>query len=318
MKAAVIIPVHNRREVTLACLRRLIDDGVPAWAKVIVVDDGSTDGTSAAVARLLPGATILQGTGDWWWTGAIARGMEAAIAAGCGQLVWLNDDTLPAPGTLSRLCAVSAERRAIAGGSCLVPGTTEVVYGGHLRRGFGFAMLPFKPGAIESCDALSGNLVCVPGEVVDRIGLPDALRLPHAMADLDYTLRARRAGVSVLVVHDAVAQAVPNAWDNYASWLCSDVPVTAIWRGLWNKGSYSYLPAQWTFFTRHWGWRGSCHVAWLVAKRLPITLLRCTTTLAWRQRRWGGRSRAWQEEQRLRDALAAGAGDPGTRRAGRD
>ena len=55
---AVIIPVHNRRETTLACLRRLTADGVPAWSRIVVVDDGSTDGTGEAVRVEFPDVEI--------------------------------------------------------------------------------------------------------------------------------------------------------------------------------------------------------------------------------------------------------------------
>jgi len=316
MKTAVIIPAHNRRATTVACVAALVADGVPAWADIVVMDDGSMDDTATAVASVLSTAVIIRGPGDWWWTGAIAKGMEWGLARDTDMFVWLNDDTRPEPGALRRLCAASASHRAITGGVCLIPGTNEVVYGGHRRRGFGFELLPYRPGAIEPCDALSGNLVCVPREVVARIGLPDARKLPHALADLDYTMRAREQSVPVILIHDAVARAVPNAWENYASWLCSDVTVAAIWRGLWDRRSYGYLPAQWTFFTRHWGWAGARHVAWLLIKRVPLTLLHLTTTLAWRQRRWGGRSEAWQEEQRLRRAVAAGAGNSRDRAEG--
>jgi glycosyltransferase involved in cell wall biosynthesis len=305
MKASIIIPAHNRRQVTVECIRALIAERVPTWAEIIVVDDGSSDGTSEAVAKELPAATVIRGTGDWWWTGAIARGMESALARGGDVVVWLNDDTRPHPGSLSLLCAEATKRQAIVGGDCLVPGTTEVANGGNTRRGFGFDLVPRTPQVIDTCDALSGNMVCVPRTVVERIGFPDAHHLPHAFADLDYTLRARQRGVDVLVVHDATASAVPNAWDNYASWLCSDVSLSTVWRGIWTKRSYAYLPAQWVFFTRHWGSRGAIHVLWLLAKRIPITALRCVTTLAWRQRMWGGRSRAWQEEKRLRAAMSS-------------
>ena len=52
LKLASVIPVHNRKEITVNCLKRLhsislSSDEAPtkvAEYKVIVVDDGSTDG----------------------------------------------------------------------------------------------------------------------------------------------------------------------------------------------------------------------------------------------------------------------------------
>lgn len=303
-RAAIIIPVHNRREITLRCLDALMGDGIPAWADIYVVDDGSTDGTAAAVAARLPSAIIVRGNGDWWWGGAIVAGMKAAWPHGTQLFIWLNDDCRPAPGALARLCAAATEHRAIAGGICLLPGSKEAVYGGLERRGFGFVLRPWRPGVVEPCEALCGNLVCVPRFAVERLGFPDAKHFPHAHADLDFTLRAHRSGIPVEVVHDAFAHAAPNAWENHASWLCSDIPVSAIWRSLWDKRSYGYLPSQWTLYVRHWGWRGGVHVTWLLAKRVPVTLLCLVLPLDLRRRFWGRRSKAWQEEQRLRGAIA--------------
>ncbi len=48
---AVVMTCHNRRETTLRCLRELEAQTLPAgWnMRTYLVDDGSTDGTSAAV-----------------------------------------------------------------------------------------------------------------------------------------------------------------------------------------------------------------------------------------------------------------------------
>jgi GT2 family glycosyltransferase len=72
----------------------------------------------------------------------------------------------------------------------------------------------------------------VPIEVFDRIGLPDAARFPMAWGDLDFSLRARRAGIPVLVApqarlfhevgdYDARVAGAPT-WKTYAGWMADD------------------------------------------------------------------------------------------------
>lgn len=310
----LLIPVHNRRATTLTCLRRLREQGVFDWGRVVVIDDGSSDGTAAAVRTEFAEATVIAGDGTLWWTGAIAAGMREAVQTGATFVLWLNDDCAPRPEALRRLRTTAQERQAVVGGTCVLPGSDEVVYGGLRRRGFSFELLRWHPGKVEDCDALSGNLVCLPVDLVRRIGLPDARQLPHGFGDIDYTLRARAAGWPVLVDHGAVAEAVPNSWANYSSWLLSDFPLLEIWRSAWRKGSYGYFPAQLAFFTRHWGARGAVHAVWLLLKRIPIMLLRLVVPQRWLRRLWSDRSRAWQEEQRLRGRLerpAPGEQPPG-------
>jgi GT2 family glycosyltransferase len=70
---------------------------------------------------------------------------------------------------------------------------------------------------------------CVPVDVFDRIGLPDAARFPMAWGDLYFSLRAKRAGIPVLVDpaarlfhevgnYDARVAGAPSA-RQYAGWL---------------------------------------------------------------------------------------------------
>jgi len=67
----IIIPVHNRKSLTLACLKNLKTNGDLQKYQVIVVDDGSSDRTAEEVAENYPEVTILKGDGNLWWTGAI-------------------------------------------------------------------------------------------------------------------------------------------------------------------------------------------------------------------------------------------------------
>lgn len=56
MKASLIIPTYNHKELTRACLTSLNHQIVPEDDdfEVIVIDDGSTDGTESMVAQLSP------------------------------------------------------------------------------------------------------------------------------------------------------------------------------------------------------------------------------------------------------------------------
>lgn len=302
--SAIIIPVHNRRATTLACLRNLAADAVMDWATVIVMDDGSSDGTAEAIRAEFPEVAIRRGDGSWWWTGAIAEGMRWAMAEGAEYLLWLNDDTLPHLGACRRLDQSARETRSIVTGQCYHAPNGLLTYGGLVRTGLSLRLVAAVGDAMRVVDAACGNFVAIPRHVVEDIGLPDATRFPHAHGDTDFTLRARRAGHTIWIDPRATAIARPNALANYTSWLLSDVSLADIWHPLVQRRSYAYAPAHARFLTRHFGWRGAIYWGWTVAKRVPISLLRLATPVSWRRRIWGHRSRVWQEERALHEALS--------------
>jgi hypothetical protein len=81
---AVIMTAHNRREKTLACLRSLMaatEHATDVAYHVFLVDDGSTDGTSEAVAALALPLTIIRGDGDLYWNRGMVRAWESAMPA---------------------------------------------------------------------------------------------------------------------------------------------------------------------------------------------------------------------------------------------
>lgn len=296
----VIVPVHNRRDVTLAGLRHLRAAEPGAWFRVCVVDDGSTDGTGGAVHAEFPEVEILRGNGQLWWTGAICLGLRHALTEGAEFVFWLNDDTLPEPGALAALLEESRRTGGVAGGVSFLPYENEPAYGG-LRETWG-GLVPVAGPGLETvpCAALHGNLVCLPASIVQRIGWPDEARLPHALADLDYTLRAHRAGIPVILVGRARAKAQPNLSLNYRSWLLSDVPMSRWWRELARRGSHMNLRAQAHFRWRHWGIAGLGVCAGMVVRLALVSVLRGIVPLSALRRWYGRRSRSWQHEQRHR------------------
>ena len=60
-ETALVILTWNGRELTLACLRSLAALELPV--QLIIVDNGSTDGTAAAVCAAFPAVTVLE-TGE--------------------------------------------------------------------------------------------------------------------------------------------------------------------------------------------------------------------------------------------------------------
>lgn len=219
MQLAVIMTCHNRRAVTLRCLRSLDAAARRCHAlayRVFLMDDGSTDDTSAAVEALGLPVTILVGPGDLFWNRGMARAWEAAAVTGTryDAYMLLNDDTVLDADALERLVAVERQTggRAVVVGAVRDPDTGALTYGG-VRR-----LSSWHPGRVatvgvhdqpHSVDTFNANCVLVPSAVYASVGTLDPA-YQHGMGDFDYGYRAREHGFQVIVAPGTVGTCARN------------------------------------------------------------------------------------------------------------
>jgi glycosyltransferase involved in cell wall biosynthesis len=197
----IIIPVHNRKNTTLKCLENLQKSGDVQKYYIVVVDDGSTDGTSQAIQSLYPEVTILQGDGNLWWTGGIKKGMEYAYQQGAEYFIWLNDDCLVTEKTLSdsiEFCKKNPNSIVGCQGFEEKDNTT-LAFGGKYQTWKGYNLQVFPKDKVSPCGMLSGNLVIIPRKTIDLIGFPEPNLLPHYGGDTLFLIRARKAGYNLFV-----------------------------------------------------------------------------------------------------------------------
>ncbi len=103
-RLAVVILTWNGREDTLACLRSLEAAGVPSPGDgVVVVDNGSADGTLEAVAERFPWAERIQNGANLGFAGGNNAGLRWALERGYPFVLLLNNDTEVEAGALEAL-----------------------------------------------------------------------------------------------------------------------------------------------------------------------------------------------------------------------
>jgi GT2 family glycosyltransferase len=209
----IVIVTWNVRELTLDCLRSVEATRDELALELIVVDNGSTDGTPEAVRHACPAARVLEPGENL----GFPRANNLALRFARGRhVLFLNPDTVVQPHAL-RACVAALDADATIG----IVGCRLVYPDGRLQRECGRRSYGLRHLATEllylhmllprsrvfghhlmgewdhrddrDVDAVSGAFLMARREVVAALGgLPDDVFMYHE--DLAFCLRAQRAG----------------------------------------------------------------------------------------------------------------------------
>ncbi|NJK93364.1 MAG: glycosyltransferase family 2 protein, partial [Blastochloris sp.] len=199
-----LIPVHNPGNTLRILLEHLTSLPDIALSEVIVIDDGSADGTKEMLIRDFPEVTRLGADGSLFWTGSMALGMQYCLDHQVPIIFWLNHDCRPLPGAAEKLrqAILSDASVGCAAGWCRIAGYPEWPVNPGVLRNRDVGSL--EPGEIQQVEGVNGNFVAFRAEAVRKVGLPDSRHFPH-YGDGPYTLNIGRSGFTVVVVADARA-----------------------------------------------------------------------------------------------------------------
>jgi GT2 family glycosyltransferase len=253
---AVLMTSFNRREKTLKTLASLFGQKaeVPRQLQVFLVNDGSLDGTSNAVAAQFPEVQIIPGTGSLYWNGGMRLAFDHALGTGFDAYLWLNDDTELFPESLDALLLTEQQLRAkgivsIVTGSTCDPVTGERTYGGLRRVNhiLYYEHVYLQPAADVpiSCDTMNGNFTLIPGDVASKLGNLEP-RFQHHYGDVDYGYRAKRAGFSIYVAPGYLGTCSSNSI--LGTWRDRSISVRRRWKDLTSPKGYRF--SEWLLFVR--------------------------------------------------------------------
>jgi GT2 family glycosyltransferase len=208
IRVAVVAPVHNRKELTLVCLRSLSRadiDGIDL--QIVIVDDGSTDGTSEAIGAGFPHVEIVRAHGDLWFTEGTNVGIRKALESDPKYILMMNDDQVFDMDFLKYLVETAETNpRSVVGPLLLLWDQPHKLlqvapvwntWRGGWQHWYQQTVwtVPKRPWEV---DIIVGNCVLVPASAIKECGLMNSTRYPN-FGDAEYTPRLKRAGWKLLI-----------------------------------------------------------------------------------------------------------------------
>lgn len=190
------MPVHNRREITKRFIRCLNEQTYPNY-HLVLIDDGSTDGTADMVREEITSLTVITGDGKWWWGGSLHQGylwLKRNAASLDDIVLIINDDIEFDPDYLEK--AVSALRnrpKTFLLSECFSRSTGQWIEAGIHVDWKQFAFEHASPDRPVNCMSTRGLFFRVNDFFM--VGGFHPVLLPHYLSDYEFTYRAGRIGM---------------------------------------------------------------------------------------------------------------------------
>lgn len=211
-RIVVVVLTWNHHHYTRACLRSLERQTAPHT--VYVVDNASTDGTADIVAAEFPAVQVLRNTKNLGFASGNNVGIHAAFSEGADAVLVLNNDTTLESDALAELIAAARAHpeAGIINPLILFAQPPHRVWFAGAEVGTWTARSPLHghnaprttiADAVRPIGRAAGTAMLITRACYERIGgFDDALFM--YFEDVEYSLRARKAGLAILLAPRAI------------------------------------------------------------------------------------------------------------------
>lgn len=208
-----ILVSFNRAEDTLACLRSL-SKCTYQRLEILVVDNGSTDGSEASVRDCFPAVQVLQTGRNLGFSGGNNAGISRALQVEPDYVLLINNDTLVEPDFLDHMVDAMEARpdAGAAGGTiCYYPDTERIWYAGGKFTSWRASSFSFhvdepvervRDRDVQVVTFITGCLMLIRASALRRVGFFDE-RFFMYLEDAELSLRFVEARYRLLYVPKA-------------------------------------------------------------------------------------------------------------------
>ncbi len=190
----ILLPVYNRKQTTEKFIKCLIKQNFQEF-RLILIDDGSIDGTEEMALSYLPESIILKGDGNLWWAGGLQKGYEWLLENASDDDICLimNDDVVFDEKFLSKgIEIISRKSKTLLAPQCYSQYDHQTLDSGVKAD---FITLKFRRAQTkDEINCLTTRGLFLKVRDFKAIGGFFPRILPHYLSDYEFTLRAFRKG----------------------------------------------------------------------------------------------------------------------------
>lgn len=260
VKYVALTTSHNRREKTLTSIAAL---AALSNIKVVVVDDGSHDGTADALHHKFGNKVdVLHGDGSLFWSRGMNFGYEyIKNTYDFEDLLVFNDDVRFVDGFIKNF--EDARTQNVSRAPCVIVGTCidefgEITYSGvHEGKFWKLQFIRNRELSSVEVDTLNMNAALIPKEILSEVGFLENYFV-HGGADYEFGLRVSKTfGYKIYTSTGAVGICDRNPPKDF----CFSGSLKDLMKEVNHRKNYPFTPRL-RFYISYYPFSGACFALW--------------------------------------------------------
>lgn len=227
MKIFIVIPVHNRKNLTRNCLLSLYRQTYKDF-KIIICDDGSTDGTKEMIKKQFPEVVLLKGNGNLYWSGAYNKCLTFVFekADEKDYILSLNNDVEVDENYLFELCKAAKDNsdKLIMSVAYDKENRSKIVDPGYNVNPVTMRQHSIRNTSLDTkyipVNSVCGRGLLIPVKIAKKAGFADEKHFLQ-MGDYDLSFRYQKLRIKAVIsnetnIYSGPSHTVERYFNNYS------------------------------------------------------------------------------------------------------
>lgn len=209
-KLNIYILNWNQADITVDCVKSIINQSSPLEKEIYIIDNGSQDDSIEIFKKTFPNLRIIENESNLGFQGGMNQGIKHALENSADYVLLLNNDTVADENMLEMLFLHLPCDAALVSPGIYYYDNRDILcsLGGNFHPLFLEVMgRPNSnyspPDKVKNFDFLPSHAWLIKTEIFRTVGLLDEIFFPIYYDDLDFCLRMKRQGYKLYLIPQA-------------------------------------------------------------------------------------------------------------------